>query len=111
MAASRLTKALSANAGNDNLIETILLEPDGDKLKITLKGDLAVNVRARTEDLLIAAEHTAKRLLDARAPAKGRKRTSTCFGFCAGGCITVWTQHVGARRAIEPQVVARARLP
>ncbi|HKC57760.1 MAG TPA: hypothetical protein VKC35_16625, partial [Vicinamibacterales bacterium] len=41
------------------LIDTILLEPDGDQLKITLKGDLA--------GMLSAAKDT-KRSSDARRP-------------------------------------------
>jgi hypothetical protein len=51
------------------LIETILLEPDGDKLRITLKGDLAGTLSAgrdskrspEARDLLVQLKPVARR--------------------------------------------------
>jgi len=66
------------------LIDTILLEPDGDQLKITLKGDLA--------GMLSAAKDT-KRSSDARRPRGPNKvgcggSQPSEFGVRLGGSLS-----------------------
>jgi hypothetical protein len=63
------------------LIETIVLEPDGDKLKMTLKGDLAGMLSAARESK--RSPETGDLLLQIKLVLRGRATSGTCS--CGAG--------------------------
>ena len=79
------------------LIETILLEPDGDQLKITLKGDLAGMLSAAgdskrspgTGDLLVQIKLVAGARNHLNLEFSGPRRGSNPHGHTAHRGVTV----------------------